>query len=127
MKTAKQTLTLEEKIIAKVKESMSDLVTNEELNEYASRAIKEAISNTIKNYTSDYNNPIKDASRKIVNNLIESMNDDEEIRQLITELFVKNLPYLLMDLMRDSFKRTMDYNNHEVESRIMERLSRARF
>lgn len=127
METAIQKLTLEQKIIAKVKETMSDLVTDEELNEYASKAIKEAITDTIKGYTSDYRNPIKDASNRIVTTLLEDIREDEEIRQLINELFVRNLPYLLMDLMRNGFKQVMEYNSYDVETRIMDRLSRHRF
>lgn len=127
METATQKLTLEEKIIAKVKETMADLVTDEELNDYASKAIKEAIANTINNYSNNYNNPIKDASRNIVNKLVNEIEADEDLRKLIIELFVKNLPYLLTEMMRDGFRKTLELDSYNTEMRIMERLNRHKF
>ena len=127
MKTAVQKLTLEEKIIAKVKETMADLVTDEELNEYASSAIKEAITNTINNYSNNYNNPIKDTAKNIVNKLVNEIEADEDLHKLIIELFVKNLPYLLMEMMRDGFRRTLEIDSYHTEMRIMERLNKPRF
>ena len=127
MTTAVQKLTLEEKIIAKVKETMADLVTDEELNDYASKAIKEAITNTIKNHSNNYNSPVRDAARNIVNKLVNEIEADEDLHNLIIELFVKNLPYLLMEMMNDGFRRTLEINSYNTEARIMERLNRHKY
>ena len=133
MKTAVQKLTFEERLANKIKETMPDLVSDEELLEITKDTVKNTLIKLVDDATkySGYgsNNEIRNKLQNIANSLIikvvDSIKEDKELMDLIFKLFIAELPNLISahgrDLVNSAFNMNKSITIAEIENRYFNR------